>query len=153
MTEADSGSPGTPNRIEVMSPNMIDTDTMPSKKAKASFGFMLKVNGSMSASVVGAEIPGRMPMMKPMRTPSIISRKGCGARTWVKPAPAAWTIVSTVLPPHELYGRVGGHGATAGRHVGDALAETYSVWQLKGTTGYPRIARRWPAHGRRRSTS
>src|SRR5918911_1620338 len=54
-----------------MSPNMIDTDSMPSRKANASTGCMWKVNGSISARVVGAEMPGRMPMTNPIRTPSI----------------------------------------------------------------------------------
>jgi len=77
--------------MEVMSPNMMETESIPSRKAKASTGFMLNVKGSMSASVVGAEMPGRIPMRKPITIPSIISGNVGQVNTCVNPEMDACT--------------------------------------------------------------
>ncbi len=111
ITDADSGSPGTPNRIDVTSPNMIETESIPSRKANAACGDMLKVNGSISASVVGAEIPGRIPIMKPMTMLIIISRNVCGESSCTRPDPAACSIVSIALDLPETKCVVSGRGA------------------------------------------
>jgi hypothetical protein len=50
---------------------------------------MWNVKGSINASAVGAEMPGRMPMMKPMTTPIIINKKVVGANTDARPLPSA----------------------------------------------------------------
>jgi len=69
---AESPSPGTPNRIEVMSPVVAATECIPSRKANASTGDIVNTNGSISASVAGPPIPGSSPMTKPTPMPTII---------------------------------------------------------------------------------
>src|SRR5205807_1591546 len=49
------GSPGIPNRIDVMSPVVAVTASMPSRKANASIGVILNTQGSMRASVATHE--------------------------------------------------------------------------------------------------
>ena len=69
IVEAVVGSPGIPKRIDVMSPVVLVTAAIPRRNANASTGVILKMNGSMSASVVGPPRPGRMPTAKPMAMP------------------------------------------------------------------------------------
>ena len=69
---ADSPSPGTPNRIEVMSPVVAATECMPSRNANASTGLILNTNGSISASVAAPPMPGSRPTTKPSAIPTSI---------------------------------------------------------------------------------
>ena len=62
--EAVMGSPGTPKRIEVMSPVVAVTAVIPRRKEKASTGVIGKIKGSIKARVTGPPRPGRIPTMK-----------------------------------------------------------------------------------------
>jgi hypothetical protein len=75
MVEAVVGSPGTPNRTDVMSPVVAVTAVMPSKNAKASTADILKMNGNIKAMAVGPPRPGRIPTTKPTAMPIIIRLK------------------------------------------------------------------------------
>ncbi len=75
--------------MDVISPNMIDTDNMPRRKANASTGFMWKVNGSINASAVGDDMPGKMPTINPINTPIIMSGKVGHEKTEISPLPMA----------------------------------------------------------------
>jgi hypothetical protein len=72
IVDAVVGSPGTPNRTEVISPVVAVTAVMPSKKAKASTADILNTNGSIKAMAVGPPRPGKIPTTKPMTMPIII---------------------------------------------------------------------------------
>src|SRR5438128_1768214 len=84
------GSPGMPKRIDVMSPVVLVTAAIPRRNANASTGFILKMNGSMSASVVGPPRPGRMPTAKPIRIPTSIRPKAGQPKTCASPVKVAW---------------------------------------------------------------
>ena len=86
IVEAVVGSPGIPNRIEVMSPVVLVTAAIPRRNANASTGVILKTKGSMSASVVGPPRPGRMPTAKPIAMPISIRPKAGQVKTWISPA-------------------------------------------------------------------
>jgi hypothetical protein len=79
-----------PNRIEVMSPVVAVTASMPRRKANASIGVILNTNGSMSARVVGPPSPGRRPTTKPSAMPISISPKVGHAKTCASPVTLAW---------------------------------------------------------------
>src|SRR5262245_27594775 len=79
-----------PNRMDVMSPVVFVTASIPSRNAKASTGFILNTKGSMRASVVGPPRPGRIPTAKPMATPISMSPKVGQAKTWTSPVQLAW---------------------------------------------------------------
>jgi hypothetical protein len=68
--EAVMGSPGTPKRIDVMSPVVAVTAVIPSRKENASTGLMVKMKGSIRASVTGPPRPGRIPTRKPIAIPA-----------------------------------------------------------------------------------
>ena len=68
--EAVMGSPGTPKRIEVMSPVVAVTAVIPRRKEKASTGVIWKIKGSIKARVTGPPRPGRIPTTKPMAIPT-----------------------------------------------------------------------------------
>ncbi len=85
MVAAVVGSPGTPKRIEVMSPVVASTDAMPRRMAKASTGFILTMKGSISAMVAGPPSPGRMPTANPTAIPTIISEKVDQVKICVNP--------------------------------------------------------------------
>ena len=89
IVDAVVGSPGTPNKTEVMSPVVAVTAVMPSRKAKASTAFILKTNGSISAIAVGPPRPGRMPTTKPMAIPTIIKLNVDQLKTWRSPENSA----------------------------------------------------------------
>ena len=59
IVAAEVGSPGIPNRIDVMSPVVLVTASMPSRKANASTGVIRRTKGSMRASVVGPAETGK----------------------------------------------------------------------------------------------
>jgi len=90
MVAAVVGSPGMPNRMDVMSPVVAVTASMPRRKANASIGVILKTNGSMSASVVGPPSPGRRPTTKPRTMPISISPNVGHAKTCTSPVTLAW---------------------------------------------------------------
>jgi hypothetical protein len=75
MVEAVVGSPGTPNRTDVISPVVAVTAVIPRRKANAYTAFILKTNGSIKAIAVGPPKPGRMPTTKPTAMPIIIKLK------------------------------------------------------------------------------
>src|SRR5262245_23767970 len=85
------GSPGIPKRIEVMSPVVLVTAAIPSRNANASTGFILKMNGSMRARVVGPPRPGRMPTANPMTMPMSIRPNAGHAKVWSRPVNAERT--------------------------------------------------------------
>jgi hypothetical protein len=64
-----------------MSPVVDVTESIPSRKAKASSGFMSKTNGSISASVTRPPMPGRIPTAKPMRIPRRSKENVAGVKT------------------------------------------------------------------------
>jgi hypothetical protein len=70
---------------------------------------MVKVNGSMRASVVGAEMPGRIPIMNPTRMPIIITENDVQVNVWARPDSAAGSRVSMYHVPAD-----GGAGAPRG---------------------------------------
>ena len=72
-----------------MSPVVAVTADMPRRKANASTASILKMNGSISASVTGPPSPGRMPTAKPITMPSIMSVKVVAVKTCARPAPKA----------------------------------------------------------------
>ena len=72
IVDAVVGSPGTPNKTDVISPVVAVTAVMPSKKAKASTADILNTNGSIKAIAVGPPRPGKIPTTKPMMMPIII---------------------------------------------------------------------------------
>ena len=74
MVAVDTTSPGTPNRIEVMSPVVPVTAYIPSRNANACTGSISKMNGSMRATAPGLPMPGRMPTMNPRKMPITINR-------------------------------------------------------------------------------
>src|SRR6266508_4323376 len=80
---------GIPGRIDVMSPVVAVTASIPRRKANASTGVILKTNGSMSASVVGPPRPGSSPTTKPSAMPISISPKVGHAKTWTSPVALA----------------------------------------------------------------
>jgi hypothetical protein len=81
MVDAVVGSPGTPKRIEVMSPVVAVTAAIPRRKAKASTGFIVKMKGSIMAIVVGPPSPGRIPTTNPTAMPTSMRPKVLGAKT------------------------------------------------------------------------
>ena len=89
MVDAVMASPGMPNSMDVMSPVVAVTADMPRRKANASTASILKMNGSISASVTGPPSPGRMPTAKPITMPSIMSVKVVAVKTCARPAPKA----------------------------------------------------------------
>ena len=62
---ADRPSPGTPNRIDVMSPVVAATECMPSRKANASTGLILKTKGNHQREGRGAADTGKQADQKP----------------------------------------------------------------------------------------
>ena len=103
------GSPGIPNRIDVMSPVVAVTASIPSRKANASIGVILNTNGSMRASVVGPPSPGRRPTTKPSAMPISISPNVGHAKTWTNPVRLAWRKSAIGGPP--VYERASAGGA------------------------------------------
>jgi hypothetical protein len=95
------GSPGTPKRMEVISPVVPVTADMPRRKAKASTGDILKIKGSIKANVVGPPSPGRMPTIKPTATPIIIRLKVDQLKTCSRPESKALinSIIGLYPPP------------------------------------------------------
>ena len=89
IVAAEVGSPGMPKRIDVMSPVVFVTASIPRRNANASTGFILRTKGSMRASVVGPPRPGRMPTANPMATPMSISPNVGQASTWASPVSPA----------------------------------------------------------------
>ena len=61
------------------------TADMPNRKAKASTASILKMNGSISASVTGPPSPGRIPTANPITMPSIMSVKVVAVKTCARP--------------------------------------------------------------------
>ena len=90
IVAAEVGSPGMPNRIDVMSPVVLVTESMPRRNANASTGVILNTKGSMRASVVGPPRPGRIPTVNPMATPISIRPNVGHAKTWISPVRLAW---------------------------------------------------------------
>ena len=90
MVDAVVGSPGMPNRIDVMSPVVLVTAAIPSRNANASTGVIVKTKGSISASVVGPPRPGRIPTAKPMAIPISMRPKAGHVKTCTSPASEAW---------------------------------------------------------------
>jgi hypothetical protein len=74
MVAAEIDSPGIPNSMEVISPVVDVTASIPRRNANASTGFISKVKGSMSARVVTPPTPGRIPTTNPAKIP--ISNNG-----------------------------------------------------------------------------
>jgi hypothetical protein len=83
--EAVMGSPGTPNRIEVMLPVVAVTAAIPRRKEKASTGDIEKIKGSIRASVTGPPRPGRIPTMKPMAIPANWRTNAFQVKSWIRP--------------------------------------------------------------------
>ena len=79
----------------------MDTESIPSKKAKASAGFIANVKGSIRARVVGSEIPGMIPIMKrisPRISPQGIIKGNVGqVKTWMKLEKSASSPASDLL--------------------------------------------------------
>ncbi len=99
MVAADVASPGIPKRMEVMSPVVAVTASIPRRKAKASTGDILNTNGSIRASVVGPPNPGRIPTANPMATPISISPNVGQANTWTSPVRLAWNTSTIGAAP------------------------------------------------------
>src|SRR5687767_1688793 len=135
IVEAVVGSPGTPNRMDVMSPVVAVTAAMPSRNANASAALMVKMNGNISASVVGPPSPGRMPTTKPSAMPASISASALGANTRYRPATNAWARSSTLGAV--LLGQDGRLELVArrrvdGEHVGHQARELVGVHRIDG---------------------
>ena len=90
-------SPGTPNRMEVMSPVVAVTADIPRRKAKASTPSIVKTKGSIRARVTGPPSPGSMPTEKPTAIPTSIRLKLFQASTRKKPSTEAWNISSSII--------------------------------------------------------
>src|SRR5262245_15461420 len=83
--EAVIGSPGTPNRIEVMLPVVAVTAAIPRRKEKASTGLIWKIKGSIRARVTGPPRPGRIPTRKPMAIPANCRTNAFQVKSWIRP--------------------------------------------------------------------
>jgi hypothetical protein len=92
MVAAVVGSPGTPKRMEVMSPVVFVTAAIPRRKAKAWTGFILTMKGSIRARVVGPPNPGRIPTAKPIPMPKSINPKVVPVKIWVRPKTKEFAI-------------------------------------------------------------
>jgi hypothetical protein len=99
---AEIASPGTPNRTEVMSPVVAATACIPRRKAKASAGDILKMNGNINAKVAAPPMPGRRPTAKPSAMPSIIRLKAFHCKTRNRPSIKASNIVVYALIPRRI---------------------------------------------------
>ena len=76
-----------------MSPVVAATECIPSKKAKASTGLILKTKGIISAKVAAPPIPGSKPTQNPNPMPSIIRLKAFHCRTRKRPSMKASNIL------------------------------------------------------------
>src|SRR4026207_349417 len=83
--DAVMGSPGTPKRIEVMSPAVAVPAVLPRRKEKGSTGLIVKIKGSIRARVTGPPRPGRIPTEKPMAIPANWRANAFHVKSWVKP--------------------------------------------------------------------
>jgi hypothetical protein len=92
MVAAVVGSPGTPKRIEVISPVVFVTVAIPRRKAKASTDFILTIKGSIIARVVGPPNPGSIPTANPIAIPKSIRLKVVQLNIWKNPEMKALTI-------------------------------------------------------------
>ena len=98
MVAAEMDSPGTPNRMEVMSPVVAVTASIPSRKAKADTGSMPNVNGSINASATTPPRPGRIPTVNPIAVPRSISGSVGQVKTWIRPTASASSIGEDTNP-------------------------------------------------------
>ena len=106
------GSPGTPKRIEVMSPVVAVTAVIPRRKEKASTGVIEKIKGSIRARVTGPPRPGRIPTMKPMAIPANWRANAFQVKSWIRPWRQASRIstiaefqrgaTATAAPPQKM---------------------------------------------------
>ena len=93
MSAAEDPSPGIPKRIDVRSPVVPVTASMPSRKQKASMGVLIVYeNGNINARVDRPPMPGSRPTQKPMKIPSSIYPKAGQARTFQNPITKASSI-------------------------------------------------------------
>src|SRR5205809_3196722 len=97
IVDAVVGSPGTPNKTEVMSPVVAVTAVIPKRKANASTADILKIKGSIRAIAVGPPSPGKMPTTKPMAMPMHIKLKVDHVKHWTRPEPKAPIISSIAI--------------------------------------------------------
>jgi len=86
IVDAVIASPGIPKSIEVISPVVAVTAAIPSRKEKASTASILKINGSIRASVTGPPRPGRMPTAKPIEIPISMKKKVFQTKTCISPS-------------------------------------------------------------------
>ena len=91
---AESPSPGTPNRMDVMSPVVAATECMPRRKANASTGVIVNTNGSIRARLAAPPIPGRSPTTNPVPMPTSMRLKAFHWRTRTSPSTKASSIVA-----------------------------------------------------------
>ena len=70
----------------MISPVVAATECMPSKKAKASAGLILKTKGIIKARVAAPPIPGSRPTMNPKDMPTIIRLKAFHCKTKKRPS-------------------------------------------------------------------
>ena len=73
---------------------MAATACMPSRKANASAGLILKMNGNIIASVAAPPMPGSKPTIKPNPIPIIIRLKAFHCKTRTRPSINASNIVN-----------------------------------------------------------
>ena len=137
-----------------MSPVVLVTASMPSRKANASTGVIRRTKGSMMASVVGPPRPGRMPTANPIATPISISPKEGHAKTWDSPVRAAWTKSPIGAAPAAARrpARSGAHASVSLNRIsvttGSKCAERARVW-FHESRGHARLSTRDPStHGR-----
>ena len=162
---AERASPGTPNRIDVMSPVVAATECMPRRKANASTGVILNTNGSIRARVAAPPIPGRRPTTNPVPMPTSMRLKAFHCRIRTSPSKNASSIAA---PPGPVYttGNAGGkmEGAAAGSMAATRSPApqgrfgTTSSWVGEPRAGDPRstgastawglarLTRRLPSH-------
>jgi hypothetical protein len=91
---AEIASPGTPKSTEVISPVVAATECIPSRKANASAGLILKMNGIINARVAAPPMPGRSPTQKPRAMPTSIKLNAFHWRTRIRPSIKASNILN-----------------------------------------------------------
>ena len=83
---------------EIEPPKMAPQYMAPSTMRPVS-AFMVKVIGSISATPIAADKPGRQPIMIPIAVPAIIIRRLIGMKAFKKPAPMILIVSSISIVP------------------------------------------------------
>ena len=94
MVAADPVVPGTPNSTAGMVSDVVVTDPIPSRKAKAANLSMSNVNGSNSAMPTIPPRPGITPRIRPMITPPNRNASRMGSDMMISASPALDNISS-----------------------------------------------------------